>query len=90
MLVYLKNKKDFFNGNAIEFSLKQAIAKSGGNHKHYSFFKELLSYSIWNNDTNLPMHDTRAGQSLLFLYPINVRVFLSLVLYKEEINIINN
>ena len=88
MLGYINDKKDYYTGNLIDYNIKRAVGRSGGTEKHYLLFKHLLTYSIFNRTLNAPIHDTRAAQACIFLYPINIRVFLSLVLYKEELNLI--
>ena len=87
MLVFLKDKLSYIKDDNINYSLKLAVAKAGGTQRHYNFFKELLTYSLWNNSMNRPLHDTRAAQSLLFLYPTRIKTFISLILYKEELKL---
>ena len=70
--------------------LKKAIAASGGSFQQYRLFENLLRRSLYDIDTRQPFHDTRAGQSLLFLFPMKVQVFLSILLYNEEVKIYNN
>lgn len=89
MLGYVKNKRNFYTKDFKDYKIREAIAYSGGTQRHYSVFDTLLNYSIWNETLNGPLHDTRAAQACLFLYPAPVRIFLSLVLYKEELNLID-
>ena len=87
MIGYLKDKKDYYQGNTADFALKRGVAKSGGTQAHYELLKLLITSSIYNTTLNTPLHDTKAAQSILFLFPVNVRIFLALILYKEELNI---
>jgi hypothetical protein len=88
MLGYINDKRDYYNKDNKSYYLRRAIAMSGGIQKHFAIFDNLLSFSIWNQSLNIPLHDTKAAQACLFLYPSSVRIFLSLVLYKEELNLI--
>ena len=87
MLGYYKDKKVFVQGDLIENQIRRAVSKSGGTIQHYNMFNHLINYSIWNETLEAPIHDTRAAQCLLFIFPPAIRIFLSLVLYKEELNI---
>lgn len=89
MIGYTRNNFDKYHNNYYEHDIKRAVALSGGNGRHYEMFKYLLSHSVYNDSMQLPLHDTRAGQSLLFAFPIGLRIFVSLILYKEELNILN-
>lgn len=88
MLGYITNKKDYFKGNLLEFNLKKAVSFSGGIDSHYNFFKALLNYSLYNNDTKNYLHDAKAGEFSLHLFPLNIQCILSVVYYKYEINIL--
>lgn len=88
MLGYVKNKRNFYTKDFKDFQLREAIAYSGGTQRHYAVFNALLNYSIWNTSLNGPIHDTRAAQACIFLYPAPVRIFLALLLYKEELNLV--
>lgn len=90
MLGYLKNKSDIYHTNNVDRLLQSAISYSGGSQQHYNIFQSLLTYPLWNDTLNLPVHDTRAAQHLLFLYPLRIQVFLSLLLYRQEIIIKNS
>jgi len=87
MIGYLQNNKDFFKGDAFEYNLKKAVAFSGGNRKHYEFFKLLLTPSVYNNSTRRPLHDARAPQFLLHLFPIKIQALLSIMFYQYELNL---
>ena len=87
MIGYLQNNKDFFKGNVFEYNLKKAVAFSGGNKKHYEFFKLLLTPSVYNNSTRRPLHDARAAQFLLHLFPIKMQALLSILFYQYEQNL---
>lgn len=89
MLGYLKDKRDYFKGNLVNFYLKQGVAFSGGSQQHLEYFKGLLNYSIYNNTTGRYLHDTKAGQFTLHLFPLKTRILLALVFYKYEINLLN-
>lgn len=88
MLGYITNKKDYFKGNLLEFNLKKAISFSGGTNQHYNFFKGILNYSIINKGTLMPLHDIKAGEFSLFLFPLKVQCLLSLIFYTYEQNLI--
>lgn len=99
MIGYTKDKNEFYKGDYITHYIKNAVARSGGTFLHYQIFKELLTSSIYNKTLEVAHHDCRAGYSLLFIYPIRIRIFLSLIFYKaeldsideyEEYNIVNN
>lgn len=86
---YAKSEELFDTKDLLDVRLKRGIALSGGSIAHYNFFKNLLTYSFWNESLNLYHHDTRCAQSLLFLYPMNIRIFIALLLYKEETRILD-
>ena len=86
MIGYTKNNNEFYRGEYIEHYIKSAVSRSGGNIKHYEIFSNLIKGSIYNKTLNTNHHDCRAGYSLLFIYPIRIRILLSLVFYKAEIN----
>jgi hypothetical protein len=88
MLGYIVNKEDYFKGNLLEFNLKKAVSFSGGNQQHYNFFKAILNYSIINKSTKNPLHDAKAGEFSLHLFPLNIQCLLSIVFYKYEENLI--
>lgn len=88
MIGYLNNNKDFFKGRAYEYNLKKAVAYSGGNQRQYNFFDTLLKNSIINRTTGRPLHDARAGEFLLHLFPLKVQILLSVLFYQYEINLI--
>lgn len=88
MIGYLKDNKDFFKGRAFEYNLKKAVSFSGGTEQHYNLFVALLQHSVFNKSTGRPLHDSRAGQFLLHLFPIKMQVLLSIVLYQYESNLI--
>jgi len=90
MLGYIKNKSDIYSKDSVHRLLEDAVSFSGGTQQHYNLFDNLLSYSMWNKTANIPLHDTRAAQHLLFLYPLRIQIFLSLILYKQEIVIHNS
>jgi len=85
MLGYIKNKSNIYHIDSIDRQLQDAVSFSGGNQQHFNLFKNLLQYSMWNKTSNIPLHDTKAGQTLLFLYPLRIQVFLSLILYRQEL-----
>lgn len=87
MIGYLTNNKDFFKGNMYEYNLKKSISFSAGNSKQYEFFKLLLTFSIFNNTTKTPLHDSRAAQFLLHLFPLKIQILLSILLFKYESNL---
>lgn len=87
MIGYISNNNDYFKGNLFKFNLKKAIAYSGGDQKQYEFFNSLLTYSIYNKTEKTPLHDVRAAQFLLHLFPIKIQVLLSILLYFYEKNI---
>lgn len=84
MLGYLTDDRDFFKGNFVEYYLKKAVAFSGGNQQHYEYFKAILNYSIFNKSTNRPLHDIKAGQFTLHIFPLKIRVLLSIIYYNYE------
>lgn len=88
MLGYLTDNRDFFKGNFVEYYLKKAVAFSGGNQQHYEYFKSILNYSIINKNTNRPLHDIKAGQFTLHLFPLKLRVLLAIIYYNYENNLI--
>lgn len=90
MLGYLKNKSNIYHTNSVDRLLQSAISYSGGTQQHYNIFQSLLTYPLWNETANIPVHDTRAAQHLLFLYPLRIQVFLSLILYRQELIIRNS
>lgn len=89
MLGYLKDKRDYFKGDLVSFYLKQGVAFSGGSSQHFEYFKALLSYSIFNNTTGSYLHDTKAGQFTLHLFPLKTRILLALIFYKYEVSLID-
>jgi len=90
MLGYIKNKSNIYNTNSIDRLLENAVSFSGGTQQHFNIFKNILSYSLWNRTANIPLHDTRAAQHLLFLYPLRIQVFLSLIFYKQDLIVRNS
>lgn len=88
MLGYLTDKKDYFKGNLLEFNLKKGISYSGGTNQHYNFFKGILNYSIINKDSRTPLHDIKAGQFSLYLFPLKVQCILSILYYAYEQNLL--
>lgn len=89
MIGYVKNNLDFYRGDFLEYDIKRAVAYSGGNGQHYELFKHLFTHSLFDNTMGMALYDTRAGQSLLYTFPIGLRIFMSLILYKEELNILD-
>jgi hypothetical protein len=88
MLGYITNNNDYFKGDIFQYNLKKSVAFSGGSQKEYEFFKSLLTYSIYNKSERMPLHDVRAAQFLLHLFPIKIQVVISLLLYFYEKNLI--
>lgn len=88
MLGYTTDKKDYFKGNLLEFNLKKAVSFSGGTIQHYNFFKALLNYSIYNTSTKNFLHDAKAGEFTLHLFPLNIQCILSIIFYKYEENLL--
>lgn len=88
MLGYLKDDKDFFKGNFVDYYLKKAVAFSGGNQLQYEYFKAILNYSIINVNTQRPLHDSKAGQFTLHLFPLKTKILLSIIYYKYEISLL--
>lgn len=88
MLGYISNNNDYFKGNLLQHNLKKAVSYSGGNKSHYEFFSSLLTYSIYNNSQKIPLHDARAGEFLLHLFPIKIQVLLSLLFYYYEVGLL--
>lgn len=90
MLGYIKNKSNIYHTDNIDRLLQNAVSYSGGSQQHYNLFQSLLTYPLWNETVNIPVHDTRAAQHLLFLFPFRIQVFLSLILYRQEIILKNS
>lgn len=86
MLGYTKNNNEFYKGEYVAHYIKSAVSRSGGNFYHYQLFNNLLTHSIYNSTLKLNHFDCRAGYSLLFLYPVKTRIFLSLIFYKAELS----
>lgn len=84
MLGYITNKKDYFKGNLLEFNLKKAVSFSGGTNQHYNFFKGILNYSITSKNTSTHLHDIKAGEFSLFLFPLKIQCLLSVIFYNYE------
>ena len=89
MIGYLKDNKDYFKGRVYEYNLKKAVSFSGGTEQHYNMFNTLLQNSVINKSTGRPIHDSRAGQFLLHLFPIKIQVLLSILFYQYETNLLN-
>jgi hypothetical protein len=90
MIGYIKNKESFYSGDVVNYNLEKAVSLSGGTYKHFNIFKELLTYSSYNTETKGTVHDTRACQMLLYLFPFKIKVILSLLCYQEDNKIASN
>lgn len=90
MLGYITNKKDYFKGNIKEYNLKKGVSFSGGTAQHYNFFKGIMNYSIVNKVTNIPLHDAKAGEFSLYLFPLKIQSILSIAYYKYEQNLFSD
>ncbi len=88
MLGYMTDKKDYFKGNTLEYSLKKAVSYSAGTKQHYNFFKAILNYSIINTDTKTPLHDIKAGEFSIHIFPLKIQCLLSIIFYIYETNLI--
>ena len=86
MIGYTKHNNEYYRGDYITHKIKSAVSRSGGNYLHYELFKSLLESSIFNTTLDLAHQDCRAGYSLLFIYPIKVRILLSIILHRTELD----
>jgi hypothetical protein len=89
MLGYMEDKRDYFKGNLLEYNLKKAVSFSGGNQSQYNYFKSILQYSISNLSTKRFLHDIKAGEFTLHLFPLKVQCLLSIIFYKYELDLVN-
>lgn len=85
MIGYTKSHNEYYKGDYITHKIKSAVSRSGGNYLHYELFNTLVNGSIYNKTLNTYHQDCRAGYSLLFIYPIRIRIVLSLIFYKAEL-----
>lgn len=86
MIGYTKSNLEYYRGDIITHKIKTAVARSGGNYLHYELFKSLIQGSVYNENLNVYHQDCRAGYSIIFIYPLKIRILLSLLFYKAELD----
>lgn len=71
---------DYFRGDIFTHTLKQTIASQGGDESHWDLFSFLSKPTFGS----LSHRDMRCPLSLLFLYPLHVRLYFTWLLHQEE------
>ncbi len=94
MAGFLLSNKQFYKGNYHQFSLSKALASTSATISHISLFNYLLTPSIvaenLEDNKTIVYHDTKAVQSLLFIFPPKLQILFSILFYNEELTIKNN
>lgn len=84
---YSINRSHFYQGRQEQHYLETILSRVGATSQEHDLFLHLAvnTFTFEDEGNTLYYADTRAAQSIIFAFPFNVQVFLTLIFYNYDV-----